>query len=49
MYSWIVFAHVLGVFGFLLGHGAAALVTFKLRGERAVERIRALLDLSRST
>lgn len=49
MYSWIVFAHVLGVFGFLLGHGAAAVVTFKLRGERAVERIRALLDLSRST
>jgi hypothetical protein len=49
MYSWIVFVHVLGVFGFLLAHGAATAITFKLRGEREVERIRALLDLSRST
>ena len=34
MYSWIVFVHVLGVFGFLLAHGAAAVVAFRLRGER---------------
>ena len=47
MYSWIVFVHVLGVFGFLLAHGAAAIVAFRLRGEREVERVRALLDLSR--
>ncbi|MGE5335040.1 MAG: hypothetical protein ACM3N4_10105 [Nitrososphaerota archaeon] len=49
MYNWIVFVHVLGVFGFLLAHGAAAVVSFKLRGEREVERVRALLDLSRSS
>ena len=47
MYQWLVFTHVLGVFGFLLAHGASAAVAFKLRGERAVERVRALLDLSR--
>ena len=47
MYQWVVFAHVLGVFGFLLAHGASAAVAFKLRGEREVERIRVLLDLSR--
>ena len=48
MYQWLVFAHILGVFGFLLAHGAAAAVSFKLRGERQIERIHALLDLSRS-
>lgn len=49
MYNWIVFIHVLGVFGFLLAHGAATVIAFKLRGEREVERVQALLDLSRST
>ncbi|HEX6544569.1 MAG TPA: hypothetical protein VF040_22610 [Ktedonobacterales bacterium] len=46
MYSSIVFVHVLGVFVFLLAHGAATVVTFRLRGEREVERVRALLELS---
>ena len=48
MYQWIVFAHVLGVFGFLLAHGTAAAVAFAVPRQREVERIRALLDLSRS-
>lgn len=48
MYQWIVFAHVLGIFGFLLAHGTAAAISFKLRGEREVARVRALLDLSRA-
>jgi amino acid transporter len=47
MYQWLVFAHILGVFGFLLAHGTAAAVTFALRRQREVERVRALLDLSR--
>lgn len=47
MYQWLVFTHVLGVFGFLLAHGASAAVAFKVRGEREVARVRALLDLSR--
>ncbi|HEV8193278.1 MAG TPA: hypothetical protein VGP82_17580, partial [Ktedonobacterales bacterium] len=38
---------VLAVFGFLIAHGASAAVIFKLRGERQVERIRVLLELSR--
>jgi len=49
MYKWLVFTHVLGVFGFLFAHGAAGAVAFKLRGEREIERIRALLDLSRGS
>jgi hypothetical protein len=48
MYQWVVFAHVLGIFGFLLAHGTAAAVGFKLRGEREIARVRALLDLSRA-
>lgn len=47
MYQWFVFTHVLGVFGFLLAHGASAAVAFKVRGEREIARVRALLDLSR--
>jgi hypothetical protein len=47
MYQWIVFAHVLAVFGFLIGHGASAAVIFRLRGERDANSIRVLLDLSR--
>src|SRR5215469_5155083 len=47
MYQWLVFAHVLGVFGFLLAHGTAAAVAFALPRQRGVERVRVLLDLSR--
>lgn len=46
MYPYIVFLHILFVFGFLLAHGASAAVMFKLRGERDRARIHALLDLS---
>src|SRR5262245_17923660 len=48
MYQWLVFAHVLGVFGFLLTHGAAVAVTLALPRQRELERVRVLLDLSRS-
>ena len=47
MYQWLVFAHVLGVFGFLFAHGTAAAVAFALPRQREVERVRVLLDLSR--
>jgi hypothetical protein len=48
-YPWVVFAHVASVFGFLLAHGVSTGVLFKLRGERKVERVRALLDLSKAS
>ena len=48
LYQWIVYVHILAVFAFLLAHGAATAITFKLRGERKIERVRALLDLSES-
>jgi hypothetical protein len=46
LYSWIVFVHVLAAFGFVLAHGATAIVAFRVRSEREPQRIAALLDLS---
>ncbi len=45
MYPWLVFVHVFSGFVFFLAHGASAFVLLKMRQERDVERIRALLDL----
>ncbi len=46
MYRWVVVLHVLSVFGFVLLHGASAMVFLRLRGERDPERVKALLQLS---
>lgn len=46
MYRWIVFLHIIGILGFLLAHGASVSVSFALRRERNLERVRTLLDLS---
>jgi uncharacterized membrane protein len=48
-YRWWVFLHILGVFGFLLGHGVSVGVAFRLRRERDPARINALLELSGSS
>ena len=45
-YPWFVFAHVLGAFTFAMAHGVSAAVALRLRYEREVERVRALLELS---
>jgi len=49
MYPWLVFLHLLGVFGFLLAHGASAAAAFALQRERNLERVRGLLLLSGNT
>jgi hypothetical protein len=46
LYPWLVFLHIAGGFTFILGHGASAMASMRLRGEREPERVRALLDLS---
>jgi hypothetical protein len=48
-YLFLRFLHLIGAFGFVAAHGATAAVTFKLRRERDPVRIRAYLELSRST
>jgi len=46
MYSWLVFAHLVGVFGFLMSHGVATFVAFRVRVEKNVTALRTLLALS---
>ena len=46
LYNWIVWIHIIGGFTFALAHGVSAGVAFKLREEREVPRVQALLDLS---
>jgi hypothetical protein len=48
-YPWVVFAHVLAAFLFILAHGASAIVSYRVRAERDPTRIAALLDLSASS
>jgi hypothetical protein len=47
LYNWVVWIHIVGGFTFALAHGVSAGVAFKLREEREVPRVQALLDLSR--
>lgn len=49
MYRWLVFFHILGVFGFLVSHGVSMHMAFALQRERNPERLRALLGLSSSS
>lgn len=46
-HALIVFAHILGVFLFLLAHGVSAAVVLRLRSEREPVAVRTLLNLSR--
>jgi hypothetical protein len=46
---WLIFLHVLSVITFFLAHGTSAAMAFQLRKERDFTRIRAMLELSRST
>ncbi len=46
MYPWILFLHVLSGFIFMMSHGAAAIIAFRLKGEDDPNRIQALLNVS---
>jgi Predicted integral membrane protein (DUF2269). len=45
-YPWIVLAHVMGAFGFILAHGVSAFVAFRLRAARGPEQVATLMELS---
>ena len=49
MYIWVVFLHVAGTLGFALAHGTSMFVALKLRKERDLERVKALLEVSSSS
>ena len=46
MYQWWVFAHLVGVFGFLAAHGVSMSVSFRLRKERDPARVNEILEAS---
>jgi len=46
LYQLVVFLHVVAVLGYLLAHGVSATVSYAIKKERDVNRIRALLDIS---
>jgi hypothetical protein len=46
MYRWLVFLHILSAFAFFMAHGASAVMAFRLKREKNLERIKAILDLS---
>ena len=48
MYLWIKLLHILGAFAFVTAHGASVGMALRLPQEKSLERMRALLDLSRA-
>jgi plastocyanin len=46
VYLWLVFAHLVGVFGFLAAHGASMSASFRLRKERDPARVNEILEAS---
>jgi uncharacterized membrane protein len=46
LYPWIVFVHVAAAFSFVLAHGVAVFISFRIRRERDRARVAALLDHS---
>lgn len=45
-YPWIVAAHVIGAFGFVLAHGASVIAAFRMRSDPRPENVTALIGLS---
>lgn len=48
LYQWIKFLHVVAAITFMVAHGASIAISFRLKKEEEVERIKALLDVSGS-
>jgi hypothetical protein len=46
MYIWIKLLHILGLFAFVMAHGASASMALRLQREKDLGRIRAMLELS---
>jgi amino acid transporter len=46
MYRWIILLHVMGAFAFFMAHGISIAIALRLRHERQLDRLRALLELS---
>lgn len=45
-YPWVVVAHVVGAFGFVLAHGVSAIGAFRMRSDPRPENVAAILNLA---
>jgi hypothetical protein len=48
MYQFLKYLHVIAAFTFIMGHGASVAFSFRLKREKEISRIQAMLDLSAS-
>jgi len=46
LYEWIKFLHVIAAVTFMAAHGTSIAISFRLKNEQDVERIKAMLDVS---
>lgn len=46
LYLWLKFLHVLAGFTFMMSHGTSIVLSFRLKKEREMARVQAMLDLS---
>lgn len=46
LYEWIKFLHVIAAVTFMVAHGTSIGISFRLKKEQDVERIKAMLDVS---
>lgn len=49
MYTWVKFLHVASAITFFVAHGASVFAAFRLKQEKELPRIQAVLDLSGSS
>jgi hypothetical protein len=46
LYDWLKYLHVFAGFTFIMGHGVAVAISFRLKHEKDLSRIQSLFDLS---
>jgi len=49
LYKFVVFLHIISALGFLLAHGVSASISYALKRERDMAKIRTMLELSASS
>ncbi|QQG48378.1 MAG: hypothetical protein HY247_06435 [archaeon] len=47
LYEWLVWGHIISIFGFLVSHGGSSMAVFRIKKTAEPEKLKALLELSR--
>ena len=46
LYDWVKFLHVVAAIAFMVAHGTSIAISFRLKNEKDVARIKAMLDIA---